>query len=176
MQVWDGLCQGRKALHEARAPGHKEYIALVTQIQEIQRYIVSTVSNLDIMPNLEEMLNQAAVQMTELDTNIKAVTPPKDLNDVIGTLTTLVKETDCRQDLSTLKKQFEILKREAKTVSISADAAKEAAKTAIQAMDNRYRNQLAQTEAAHTQEMQEVKAELDRLNHLLTIKDALTKV
>lgn len=176
MKVWDGLCPGRKELQHTSAPKHAEYVAIVRQIQEIQAYIISTVTNVEVMPDLQQMLDDAGARVAEVSETINSLTPPKDLVDLVNNLDSQIKTMDCRGSVRELKAQLILQSRAVQSATMEKDAAVSKFSQDLAALDNKYRNALAQAEASHEQQMQEVKAELDRLNHLLTIKDAFSKV
>lgn len=176
LQVWDGLCPGRKELHATAAPKHAEYIAIVRQIQATQEAVLAMNGNSQVLPNLEAILEEAAQKLVDVDSQIKSLTPPADLVPEIEKLKRTAVEIDSRSAVAELVSQVSQVSRAIQNIQIEMEVALRNVKESVAALDNKYRNLLAQAEAAHEQQATETKAELDRLNHLLTIKDALTKI
>jgi hypothetical protein len=110
MEIWNGLTPIRQDLGTIKSPGHDDYLVIVQKIQELQTYFLDWTNNLQLMPNLNQALQEAQSKIEAIQRLIDNVTLPKDVLDRLNCLENFVNEVDQRVNILQLRRDFDSLR------------------------------------------------------------------
>jgi len=110
MEIWNGLTPRRPDLSTTRVTSHEDYLVIVKQIQELQEYGLNLANNMQVMPNLEDTLQDAKKQIDEIQLLAASVSLPEDVKDRLGSLEQQLVAIDQRAINLQLRRDLEFLK------------------------------------------------------------------
>jgi uncharacterized phage infection (PIP) family protein YhgE len=101
--IWDGKSASRKDLDVVKGPDHKDWMALIGEVQSMQRYILNLSGSLEAMPNVSEAITDAKEKVDGLLNELKRLAPPADLTKEVTNLWKQIGEIDVREEHVRLK-------------------------------------------------------------------------
>lgn len=101
--IWDGKSASRKDLDVVKGPDHKDWMALIGEVQAMQRYILNLSGSLEAMPNVAEAITDAKGKVDGLLNELKRLAPPADLTKEVSELRRQLEEIDVREEHGRLK-------------------------------------------------------------------------
>jgi hypothetical protein len=110
MNVWDGLTPTRKDLGTSKAAGFEDYLVIVQKIQELESYCLNLTDNIQVMPNLDETLQEAKLKIDSLQDLIERIHLPQDVKDQLAAFEEILKDVDQRVETCQLRRDLESLK------------------------------------------------------------------
>lgn len=110
-EVWNGLTRTRHDLDSTTPPDHEDWMALIGEIQEMQRYILNLSGSMEAMPNASESIREVDDKIQGLLAKLKRLAPPADLQTELVGLQRRVEEIDVRADHDRLRSGFNTTNR-----------------------------------------------------------------
>jgi hypothetical protein len=166
MEIWNGTHGNRKTLTQATAPRHDDYVAIVGQIANIQKFMNSMSGNAEVMPDIKGQVLAAQAKLEEVKALISDITPPADLVIKVDAISQRLDEIDVRQRLDGVDKIIEANTKSVGSVESAMDSLEELLTRKMAALENKTRNDLAAYKTEVTDKMAALEKENARLNRL----------
>jgi hypothetical protein len=98
IEVWDGRTPSRHDLSDVKNPDHRDYLTLVTQIQQLQVALNSASGNLALLPSVHDLFLDIERRIEEFKQQISSLLLPEDIqNRLDGIENQLVKQDTCKE-------------------------------------------------------------------------------
>lgn len=149
---------------------------MLGEVQAIQAYLLAVTGNIQAMPNLDSALAACDMKIKQMDAAIAERVPPEDLKKQVDAQGELIVQVDCRTSCSQLATEIEALKSE----KLGADLL--AAKTQAEKIqgDAKFRSDHCRDNAAFkagvTQVLDEIKMQVKRIEGLVSLQQAVSKL
>jgi hypothetical protein len=103
---------------------------LVKQIQEVQGFCINLANNIQIMPDLDDLLKLAKEKIASMQAQIDSVTLPNDVLDQLVILKNTLEDVDQRPTILQLQRDFaalkdRVIKNQIEVLSLQANFEKE---------------------------------------------------
>jgi len=141
-EIWDGRTGRRPRLDTVAPPDHSDWLALIAELVEIQRYILNLSGNIESMPNIDKLIQEASSKLQELVSMIEGITPPADLSDQVEELQRLVENLDLRDDHQRLRSGLRKLFLRTTTIERGYKELKADVYHQLEVFANAFRNQM----------------------------------
>lgn len=142
-EIWDGKTARRPTLDSVSPPDHGDWLALVAELVEIQRYILNLSGNIESMPDINKLIQKSEDKLKELVSKIERLSPPVDLCTQVEELQSLIKELDVREDHKRLRSGLRKLFLRTTTIERGYRELKTDVYHQLEILANSFRNQLA---------------------------------
>lgn len=160
-EVWNGLTRTRHDLDSTTPPDHEDWMALIGEIQEMQKYILNLSGSMEAMPNASESIREVDDKIQGLLAKLKRLAPPADLQTELVGLQRRVEEIDVRADHDRLRSGFKKLFLRTRNMEKAYKELKEDVYYQLEVLTNSVRNQLQKLrqdmEARHESLQEQIK-------------------
>lgn len=141
--VWNGTTAGRPDLNTVTPPDHRDWVALVREVQAVQKYVLSLTSNIEVMPDLAEDLQRSSQQLDKLAKGLEKLQLPDDLHSEMTQLREAVTELDFREDHDRLRRGLNKLFLRTRTLEKAYKDLREELHHELKVFMNELRNQVS---------------------------------
>jgi uncharacterized phage infection (PIP) family protein YhgE len=141
-EIWTGLTRTRHDLDSTTPPDHSDWMALLGEIQAMQRYILNLSGSMEAMPNITESIKETEEKIQDLLGKLKRLAPPVDLQAELVGLQRRVVEIDVREDHDRLRSGFKKLFLRTRNMEKAYKDLKEDVYYQLEVLTNSVRNQL----------------------------------
>lgn len=175
MKLWNGLTPIRQDLGTIKSVGHDDYLVIVQKIQELQTYLLDWTNNLQLMPNLEDALQDAQTKIENIQRLIDNVTLPKEVVDRLNYLENFVNEVDQRVNILQLRRDFDALREKVTYQQIEVLQLQSSFATEVKGFQNKVWGALEKIQKDTTTKLNECTEKMQHLDAQLDLQASLEK-
>ena len=169
--IWDGRSPTRKDLDAVYPPDHTDWIALLSELQSMQGYILSLAGNMASMPDLPKEITEADAKLTKLLKELARLAPPADLHALVAELQRQMEKIDVREEHERLKTGVKKLFLRTRHLERAYKELKEVVYHQLEVLANSFRNQLAEMERKNTERFKAMQHDVAELQDILQTPD-----
>jgi uncharacterized phage infection (PIP) family protein YhgE len=146
--IWDGKSASRKDLDTVKGPDHKDWMAMLAELQAMQRYILNLSGSLEAMPNVSEAITEAKLKVDGLLNELNRLAPPADLTQEVSDLRRQLEEIDVREEHGRLKNGVKKLFLRLRAMEKAYKDLRENVYYQLEVLTNSTRNQISELQRA----------------------------
>jgi hypothetical protein len=176
MLRWDGTTPKRKDLSTARAAVHEDYLVIVQKIQELQEYCLNLTDNMQIMPNLEHILQEAQSKINEVQGMIDAISLPQDVKDQLAALEENLTIVDQRASVMQLCRDMDTLKERVNRNQIEVLQLQSSFATEVKGFQNKVWGKLETLQKEATSQLTALAEKVAHIDSQLDLQNSIEKL
>jgi len=170
-KVWDGITAARPDLRVTQPPTYGDWLAMLAELQAIQRYILSLSDNMATMPNIKETIEDMVLRIEDLNKELSELDPPADLHKEMAEVRKELDDLDIRHEHTQLKNGVKRLFLRTKVLETSYKDFKAEVQRQLQILTNNVHNQFTKVARSMVKRQDELQEQIRELQDVLERPD-----
>jgi len=170
-KVWDGLTTTRSSLDSVQPPGYRDWLALLSELQATQEFVLKLAKNVEVLPDLDGQLASAKTRLDKLRETAEHLAVPEDLRAEVQALAARVDKTDVKESHEALRRGVKMLLTRLKAIEAGHRELKKDIYYQLKVFANQMRNQLAEIVTEQEKQGSRLQGQINELQALLKDPD-----
>ncbi len=177
-QIFKGTHSERPDLSTVRAPDHLDYLILVKEMKATQEYLFALSQNSEFMPDIGRHVSKIAGELSILNTELEAITPPVDLAKHFENFKEVLETLEKQRDATELKVDAELIsiRTTLENNQLSTLKLQETFANKVKGFQNKLLSTLKVFEKEVSKRLEDVESKIERANVQAKIGNLLSQL